>query len=74
MSVLFSIRNYGILKTVKTSNLKANNDEKMAIKEKDLYFIFLAEKCKKTNTLKESCQKNAVLKKTKNNTFFTFLD
>ena len=32
------IQSYGILKTVKTSNLKAHNNEKMAIKEKEPYF------------------------------------
>ena len=31
----FSIQSYGILKTAKTSNLKAHNDEKMAVKEKE---------------------------------------
>ena len=31
----FSIQRYGILKTVKTSNDKAHNDEKMAVKEKE---------------------------------------
>ena len=34
----FSIQSYGILKTVKTSNLKAHNNEKVFIKEKELYF------------------------------------
>ena len=34
----FSIQSYGILKTPKTSNLKAHNDEKMAVKEKEPYF------------------------------------
>ena len=34
----FSIQSYGILKTAKTSNLKAHNDEKMAVKEKEPYF------------------------------------
>ena len=33
-----SIQSYGILKTVKTSNLKSHNIEKMAVKEKELYF------------------------------------
>ena len=31
----FSIQNYGIFKIVKTSNLKAHNNEKMAVKEKN---------------------------------------
>ena len=30
----FSIQSYGFLKTAKTSNLKAHNNEKMAVKEK----------------------------------------
>ena len=30
-----SIQSYGILKTVKTSNLKAHNNEKMALKKKN---------------------------------------
>ena len=34
----FSVQSYGILKTVKTSNVKALNDEKMAVKEKEPYF------------------------------------
>ena len=34
----FSIQSYGILKTAKTSNLKAHNNEKIAIKEKEPYF------------------------------------
>ena len=34
----FSIQSYGILKTVKTSNLKAHNNEKMAVKEKGPFF------------------------------------
>ena len=34
----------------------------------------LSEFCKKTNILKESCPKNVVLMKTKNNTFLTFLN
>ena len=34
----FSIQSYGILKTAKTSNLKAHNNEKMAVKEKEPYF------------------------------------
>ena len=34
----FSVQSYGILKTVKSSNLKAQNNEKMAIKEKEPYF------------------------------------
>ena len=34
----FSMESYGILKTAKTSNLKANNDEKMAVKETEPYF------------------------------------
>ena len=31
----FSVQSYEILKTAKTSNLKAHNDEKMAVKEKE---------------------------------------
>ena len=31
----FSIHSYGILNTVKTSNLKEHNNEKMAVKEKE---------------------------------------
>ena len=31
----FSLQSYGILKTAKKSNLKAHNDEKMAVKEKE---------------------------------------
>ena len=34
----FSIQSYEILKTAKTSNLKAQNDEKMAVNEKEPYF------------------------------------
>ena len=34
----FSIQSYGFLKTAKTSNLKANNNEKMAVNEKEPYF------------------------------------
>ena len=34
----FSIQSCGILKTVKTSNLKAHNYEIMAVKEKEPYF------------------------------------
>ena len=34
----FSIQSYGILKTEKTSNLKAHKNEKMAVKEKEPYF------------------------------------
>ena len=34
----FSIQSYGILKTGKTSNLKAHNNEKMAVNEKEPYF------------------------------------
>ena len=34
----FSIQSYGILKTAKISNLKANNNEKIAVKEKEPYF------------------------------------
>ena len=34
----FSIQSYGILKTAKTSNLKAHNNGKMAVKEKEPYF------------------------------------
>ena len=34
----FSIQSYGILKTAKTSNLKAHNDEKMTVKEKEPCF------------------------------------
>ena len=34
----FSLQSYGILKTVKSSNLRVQNNEKMAIKEKDPYF------------------------------------
>ena len=33
----FSIQSYGNLKPVKTSNLKAHNNEKMAVKEKEPY-------------------------------------
>ena len=35
----FSIQSYGILKTAKTSNLKAHNNEKMEIKEKEIYHL-----------------------------------
>ena len=34
----FSIQSYEILKTVKTSNLEAHNNEKMAVKAKEPYF------------------------------------
>ena len=34
----FSIQSYGILKTGKTPNLKAHNNEEMAVKEKEPYF------------------------------------
>ena len=34
----FSAQSYGILKTVKTSNLKGHNNEKMTVKEKEPYF------------------------------------
>ena len=34
----FSIQNYGILKTVKTSNIQVHNNEQMAVKEKEPYF------------------------------------
>ena len=34
----FSIQSYRILKTAKTSNPKAHNNEKMAVKEKEPYF------------------------------------
>ena len=34
----FSIQSYGILITVKTSNLKAHNNEKMSVQEKVPYF------------------------------------
>ena len=33
----FSIQSSGILKTAETSNPKAHNDEKMAVKEKEPY-------------------------------------
>ena len=33
----FSIQSYGILKTVKTPNLEAYSNEKMAVKEKESY-------------------------------------
>ena len=32
---------YGILKIGKTSNLKAHNNEKMAVKEKEPYFTII---------------------------------
>ena len=34
----FSVQSYGILKTAKTSDLEAHNNEKMAIKEKKPHF------------------------------------
>ena len=34
----FSIQSYGILKTLKTPNLKAHNNEKMAVEEKEPHF------------------------------------
>ena len=34
----FCIQSYGILKTAKTANLKAHNNEKMAVKDKEPYF------------------------------------
>ena len=34
----FSVQRYGILKTMRTSNLKAHNNGKMAVKEKETYF------------------------------------
>ena len=37
----FSIKSYGVLKTVKTSNLKAHNNEKMAVKEKEPYLTII---------------------------------
>ena len=36
-----SIQSYGILKSAKTSNLKAHNNEKMDVKEKEPYFNFI---------------------------------
>ena len=61
------MQSYGILKTAETSNLKAHNNEKMAVKKRTIFQHHL-------NELSRVCPKNVVLMKTKNNTFFTFLD
>ena len=47
----FSVHSYGILNTAKTSNLKVQNNEKMAVKEKEPYFNII-----KTNF--QNSQKN----------------